>query len=247
MPEPLLTELIAVADASVVALEPAGHELLLQSVVDAARELFGAAACSLALIDDATDELVYRVASGAGAAEVVGLRLALGRGIGGWVVASGMPIAVDDLANDARFGRDVAEQTGFIPRSILATPLQTDEAILGVLSVLDRVVPDDAVAAQREVTLLGLFAAQAALAIDAARVYRDLSRNLLAALRQATNDEQLVELLDRVSEGAAPPDKAIMNLAALFARLGRADPDLLRVAGGLVEDLVTYAQGRADL
>lgn len=76
MPEDLLTRLAAAATATVVALEPAGHDELLQAIVDAAREIFGAAACSLALVDEATDEVVYRVASGAGASEVLGLRSA---------------------------------------------------------------------------------------------------------------------------------------------------------------------------
>src|SRR5437870_3607192 len=107
MPEDLMTSLAAAATATAVALEPAGQDELLQAVVDAARELFNAAACSLALLDVKADEIVYRVASGAGAEEVLGQRLPLGRGVAGWVVASGMPIAIDDVAADPRFGRDL--------------------------------------------------------------------------------------------------------------------------------------------
>jgi len=90
----LLRELATVAEATAVALEPAGHDELLQAVCDATKELFGAAACSIALVEEQSDEIVYRVASGAGAAQVLGLRLPLGRGVAGWVVSSGMPIRV---------------------------------------------------------------------------------------------------------------------------------------------------------
>jgi GAF domain-containing protein len=247
MPQDLLASLIAAANATAAALEPAGHDDLLQAVVDAARELFGAAACSLALVDGDTDEVVYRVASGAGAVEVVGLRLPLGRGVAGWVVASGMPIAIDDVAADPRFGKELAEQTGYVPRSILATPLETDQAVLGVLSVLDRGLPEGAAAAQREMALLGLFARQAAYAIDAARVHRSVGRTVLAALREAAGGEDVVALLARASEAAPASDRLVADLAGLFARLGRADPDLVRVAGGVVEDLVAYAERKARL
>jgi len=73
-----------------VALEPAGHDELLQAVCDAAKELFGAAACSIALVEEQSDEIVYRVASGAGA----GASSTAGSGVAGWVVSSGMPIRV---------------------------------------------------------------------------------------------------------------------------------------------------------
>ena len=240
----LVAQIAAAATATAVALEPAGHEALLQAVVDAAEDLVGAAACSLALLDEDTDEIVYRVASGAGGAEVVGLRLPLGRGVGGWVVASGMPIAIDDLTADPRFGRETAEQTGYVPRTILATPLETEHTVLGVLSVFDRVPPADVAAAQRETALLGLFARQAALSIDAARVYRTISRALLGALGGAVDADDAVALLERAA--AAPDaDRAVLDLAALLARLGRVDPELLRIAGATVEDFVRYAERRA--
>ena len=246
VPEDLLAQLAAAATATAVALEPAGHDALLQAVVDAAKDLFEAAACSLALLDEQTDEIVYRVASGAGAAEVVGLRMPLGRGVGGWVVASGMPIAIDDLAADPRFGRDTAEKTGYLPRSILATPLETEHTVLGVLSVFDRVPPADVAAAQRETSVLGLFARQAALAIDAARVYRSIAEALLGALRAAADGDQAVQVLERATQ-APGADQRVLDLAALFARLGRADQELLGIAAATVEDFVRYAERRAAL
>lgn len=229
-----------------MALEPAGHGELLSAVVDAARELFGAGACSIALLDEATDELVYRVASGAGASDVVGLRLPLGRGVAGWVAASGMPIAVDDLSADPRFSRETAERTGYVPRSILATPLETEHTVLGVLSVLDRVPPSDVAAAQRETALLGLFARQAALAIDAARVYREISNALMTALKDAAEGDDAVALLERAA--AAPGgNAAVLDVAVLLARLARVDPDLLGVVAGTMEEFVRYAERRTEL
>ena len=247
MSEELLRELADVAESTVVALEPAGHDQLLQAVCDAAKELFGAAACSIALVEEETDEIVYRVASGKGAAAVLGLRLPLGKGVAGWVVSSGMPIRIDDVAADPRFGREVAEQTGYVPRSILATPLETAYTVLGVVSVLDPAVPATEAAAQQEMRLLGLFAQQAALAIDAARVYRDVGRALLAALAAAADGGPLADMAERALAAKAGPKSEVLDLAGLFARLGRADPDLLRVAGSALEAFVLYAERRLVL
>ena len=120
------------------ALAPAGHEELLRSITEAAKNIFEAAACSLALLDDAQEELTFYVASGAGAEDVIGMRVPVGQGIAGWVVSSGQPIEIADVTRDPRFARDVAETTGYVPRAILAMPLETERAMLGVIEVLDR-------------------------------------------------------------------------------------------------------------
>lgn len=110
----------------------------LQRLVDEARADFGAAACSLAVLDEEAGELTYRVASGAGASAIVGVRLPVTRGIAGWVAASGQPIAVSDLHADPRFAADVAASTAFIPTTLLVVPVLGEDGVLAVLSVLDR-------------------------------------------------------------------------------------------------------------
>jgi GAF domain-containing protein len=115
-----------------------GVDGLLQATTDLGRHLFGAAACSLALLEPDEEHIVFRAASGAGAAEVVGLRMPVSRGIAGWVVSSGQPIEVHDVRADPRFALDVAESTGYVPRSILAMPLETAAGTVGVVEVLDR-------------------------------------------------------------------------------------------------------------
>ncbi len=114
---------------------------LLVSVLDRLRTDLGAAACSLALLEG--DDLVFVAASGAGADEVVGLRIPVGRGIAGWAVVSGETVAVADVTADQRWDRETAERTGYVPRSILATPVDDGEATTGVLEVLDRTAGAD--------------------------------------------------------------------------------------------------------
>lgn len=110
----------------------------LQALVDEARTAFGAAACSIAVLDDERGELIYRAASGAGAEAILGVRLPVTRGIAGWVAVSGQPLSVSDLHRDQRFAADVAESTQYVPRTLLVSPIVGDDGVLGVVSILDR-------------------------------------------------------------------------------------------------------------
>jgi signal transduction protein with GAF and PtsI domain len=115
----------------------------LGAAVEALRQLFDAAACSVALVDENGAELEFVAADGAGAEHIVGQSVSVGRGIAGWAAMSGQPIAVRDVQSDARFARDVAESTAYIPRTILAAPMfDRDGDVLGVVSVLDPAVEE---------------------------------------------------------------------------------------------------------
>ena len=82
----------------------------------------------------------------------------------GWVVGARDPIVVEDVAHDPRFAADIARGTGYVPQSIMAAPLLLEDRVLGVLSILDR--PKRASLSLVELDLLGLFAHQAAVALE---------------------------------------------------------------------------------
>lgn len=223
------------------ALVPSGERELLRSITQAARALFDAAACSLAVLDEHSDELVFHVASGEGSDDIEGMRVPAGQGIAGWVVSSGQALAIDDVARDSRFASEVAEGTGYVPRSILALPLETDRAVIGVIEVLDRGTERD-----RDMELLALFARQAALAIENSRVFTDLGRALFSALADHA-DEDLSTALDEVARGAPQPDADLADLAAQFNRLGSAGEHERRAATRLVGEFLSYLEARKRL
>ena len=111
---------------------------LMEAVVRTAAGIFEAAAASIALVDQATGELVYQAAWGSGAREIVGVRLPPGVGISGAVVASGEGDAVPECRKDPRFAAQIAAGTGYVPHTMLVVPLKRNGATLGVLSILDR-------------------------------------------------------------------------------------------------------------
>ncbi len=138
--------------------------LLLRSIVEVARAIFGARASSILLHDTTTDELVFAAVAGEGSSSLIGTRLPSDTGIAGWVLSSHTPLVLEDVRNDPRFARNVAETTGYVPNGLMAVPLVYEERTLGVLQVLDR--PHRSKFSLQEIELLGLFASQAAIAVD---------------------------------------------------------------------------------
>ena len=136
---------------------------LLGAIVTVARSIFGAKASSILLLDEDTSELVFEAVVGEGEESLLGVRFPAGHGIAGWVLATRTPL-LEDVKSDPRFAGDVAEDTGFVPSGLMAAPLLHEERALGVLEVLDR--PERSHFSLQEMDLLGLFANQAAIAVD---------------------------------------------------------------------------------
>src|SRR5438045_2004792 len=121
-----LAALVDAIHATGRALLPSSNDELLQTIVEAAARIFGAAAASIALVDEHAGQIVFRVAYGAGSESVIGMRIAMDQGIAGYVANTGQPIAISNVQTDPRFARDTAERTGYVPKSILAMPLIVD-------------------------------------------------------------------------------------------------------------------------
>ena len=152
------------AAAGMLGGDEATYGALLQSIVDVARAIFGAEAASIFLYDEEADELVFEAVSGQGGDTLVGTRFPSSTGIAGFALVTRQPLVVDDLQNDPRFSRERAASTGFVPTSIVASPLLHDERALGVLSVLDR--DPERPFGVAELDLLSRFSTQAAIGLD---------------------------------------------------------------------------------
>jgi GAF domain-containing protein len=199
--------------AAAAGIMPAEHQhrALLQSIVDTARAIFGAGAASIFLYDEETDELVFEAVAGASAGQLVGTRIPSGTGIAGWVLVTRQPIVLSDLEKDPRFARDVAERTGYVPKALMAAPLLYEESSLGVLQVLDPEQEPSFTLA--EMDLLGLFASQAAIALDLLR----RARRARALIDGQGGDAAAVAALAAALEGLEEDrrEPAVSRLRAL--------------------------------
>jgi GAF domain-containing protein len=189
--------LLAAAAASLGEAER-DHRELLTSVVTVARALFGAAAASVFLLDEESDELVFEAVSGAGEDHLVGERFPASRGIAGWVLGAQEPLVVSDLTENPVFARDLAETTGYVPRSMMAAPLLRGEEIIGVMEVLDPT--PNPVSPLGAVQLLALFAGQAAIALAVIRRNRATFRLLARERGEPSELTQMARLLDELGD-----------------------------------------------
>jgi GAF domain-containing protein len=173
-----MSELKAAVAAGVVGSQETFRSLL-ESVTEVARAIFGAEAASVFLLDEETDELVFEAIAGYGADTLIGQRFPSSTGIAGWVLVTRQPLVIEDVTEDPRFAKDFAEGTGYVPKGLMAVPLLHDERALGVLEVLDR--PQRSQFSLVEMDLLGLFANQAAIALDLLRRARHAEEVLAAS------------------------------------------------------------------
>jgi GAF domain-containing protein len=225
-------------------LELGGTEAVLHSIVEAAVLLFEAEAASLALFDSARNLLVFRVAAGAQGQGVVGLEIPPDRGLVGYVFSTGQALAISDVARDPRFGRSFAEQTQYVPRSIVAVPLVDERGTIGVLEVLDK--RTEATFSIRDVELAGAFARQASVAIRASRVERDLSALIGTVLGTLAGGDAPPDGVDALVEAAVAevggPDDPLWPLVEQIAALRRAAPEQLELVSALLAVLVRQGE-----
>jgi len=190
------------------------HRALLRSIVDVARAIFRARAASVFLLDAGADELVFEAVSGEGEESLVGHRFPSSTGIAGWVLVTGQSLVLDDVTADPRFASQAAESTGYVPNAIMAVPLVSGERTLGVLEVLDR--PSGERFTMEEADLLGLFAVQAAVALDLLQ----RSRSARAVLAGGGGETPVLTRLAAALESAEGPDRATaLELLGALERL----------------------------
>lgn len=229
------------------------HSRLLELTVETAAAVIGARSAALFLIDEAADELVFAVALGPEATTVKDLRVPLGHGIAGLVAVSGQPIAIADADADPRQAADVARQVGYTPKAILCVPLLYQDRIIGVLELLDRL--DGAAFSARDMSTLGLFANQAAIAIIQSRTRASgiaLLRDLIGSLDP---DQPAVPALqaqvDRFTASVGDADglgyREAISLAALVQEIVWHGDRESQACRAILQSFATYLRDRAAL
>ena len=147
-------------------------EPLLQMILGSAVQVMGASAGSLLLLDRETNELVFEVIERGGGVALEGTRMPADKGIAGWVATHREPLIVDDVNRDDRYFRDIAQGYDFATTSLLCVPLIAKGQVIGVLLVLNK-EPSKYFTLEDQ-DILTTFAAQSAVAIENARLYKSL-------------------------------------------------------------------------
>jgi len=161
---------------------------VLEAVVDAAVKLTGAEEGSLLLLDTATGELYMRAARNFQEEFVRKFRLPIQDTLAGTVLRTGQPVILDE-------NTPKKIKTAYLVHSLAYVPLQSKGQVIGVLGVDNRL--DRKPLLERDIKLLQALAEYAAIAIENAALYANISqeRNKLDTI--LTNIQDGVIVIDR--------------------------------------------------
>ncbi|HEY6000031.1 MAG TPA: HD domain-containing phosphohydrolase [bacterium] len=211
--------------------------LTLARVVELAREQFGVDAADVLLLDPRTQTLAYAAGSGFRTTGIERSRLALGEGVAGVAALERRSIDVPDLGNPAAgFVRGhLIEDEGFV--SLHVVPLTAKGTVQGVLEALHRT---PRALDPEQLGFLEALAAQAAIAIDNARLFDELRRShielTLAYDATLGGWARALDLRDRVTERHT---ERVAELSVRLAReLGMSEDEIVHVRrGALLHDI----------
>lgn len=93
---------------------------------------------SVLIRDGDQGDLRFLCAIGKVAEHLIEMKVPAGKGIAGFVLSSGQPMAVANVDEDKSFYREVDRATGYSTEMILATPLRFEGEVIGVLEYINR-------------------------------------------------------------------------------------------------------------
>jgi Nif-specific regulatory protein len=143
---------------------------LLTKIIEYATRLSEGEASSLMLLNNENKRLYFEIALGSKGDEVKKYSLDLGEGIAGWVVRNNTSLIVNDVESDTRFSSDISRKIGFPTHSILAVPMRVKEECIGVLEIINK--KNRKPFTNEDLQWLEIFAVQAAIAIQNAKMYK---------------------------------------------------------------------------
>jgi len=145
---------------------------LLDTIMELGMNVMGAEGCSVLLVDEKEKRLRFVAASGAKKEEVKKLSLDMGEGVAGWVAENDQPLLIEDVSKDTRFSKKVDKILGQETKSLICVPLKVKERTIGVMEVINK--KGNRTFNQSDMVLFKPLSAQAAVAIERARLYEDL-------------------------------------------------------------------------
>ncbi|HKA63524.1 MAG TPA: GAF domain-containing protein [Methylomirabilota bacterium] len=224
-------ELTALSDVSRSLSSTLDLDEILLTIVTRASQLAGTDACSVFEYDEATEAFHLRATNHLDEKVVAIARQTptrKGEGVQGRMAVTRQPVQISDISEeDAYVGplRDILLRTG--TRAVLAVPMLRENELIGGLTV-SKTTPGEF--SPEVIDLLATFAAQSALAIQNARLFREIadkSRQLESASRHKS------EFLANMSHELRTPLNAVIGFSEVL---------LQRMFGELNDKQAEYLQ-----
>ncbi|MBF0344942.1 MAG: SpoIIE family protein phosphatase [Nitrospirae bacterium] len=114
---------------------------LISLVMEKAKNVMNAEACSILLFNKHTNrlEFAYAISKEKSTASILKktFSLELGQGVAGWVAQNLQTVIIEDVANDERFFKEIDRFSGFTTKSLIAVPLVGRGGLIGVAEILN--------------------------------------------------------------------------------------------------------------
>ena len=199
---------------------------VLDNAMKWAEEFIDAEASSVYELEEDNNELSIRLARGEKKRAVEGLKLNVGEGIAGSVVATGKPVVIQDVRNDKRFSDKIDRSTGFKTRSMICVPLILRDKPVGALQVMNKRNREPF--RQADLELLNSMAQLIAVAMENAKLYQRLeekfdmtSQELASTQKKLIRSERLAAMGHLVQGVAHEIRNPVMTIGGFAHRIKR--------------------------
>lgn len=143
-----------------------------KKTIEAITEIVNAEVGSLLLYNEEKEELYFDVALGEKGEIIKKIKLKIGEGIAGSVAKSRKSLIVNDVSKDPRFFKKADEQSGFITKSILCSPLIHKNKLLGVIQAINK--KGNEIFSNEDLGLFESFANIVAIALENANLFNKI-------------------------------------------------------------------------
>lgn len=134
--EQKLKTFIEIVDIATVMITPIVESI--ENLLIKSAETMGSEEASVLIRDGDDGGLIFLTATGEVADQLINLRVPPGKGVAGFVFSSGQPMTISDTEKETSFYAEVDKKTGFSTETLLATPIQYQGDIIGVLEFVNR-------------------------------------------------------------------------------------------------------------
>jgi GAF domain-containing protein len=208
---------------------------VLQRALARALEVVGVEAGAISMLDEATNDLVFRVQQGWRVHDFVaqGVRVPANQGLAALAVATGEPVVTGDVSGDSRIA--VPEFRDEEVRAMALAPMRARGHVLGVLGLMSYAPHDFS---PDEITFISAIADQIGVALDNARLFDEARRRVRELTTLQTVSTQVASTLDlwTALETVVSSTLALTDAAAVEVYLYESESGKLAFATALNQD-----------